>query len=219
MEIRKEALHSPPRASRSLDAEPPALDRFSLRRSSERHATAPQHLLSWPCSPIHPSTSELQYPVSLEINPPKLADTMEPPSCLAHCPGGAAWLSELSLAQFRSLAQAYFSHFHPSYMILDESYFYQMHMPNALQSDFAPSTDTCLVLLVLGLGSVSAYDKGHIEWGPSAPEGPPAGEVGLSFLNISKEMFQQVEATTWASVQYLLLTACVLSQNLLTMLC
>lgn len=177
--------------------------------TSKRHATAPQHLLSWPCSPLQLSRADLQYPVKLEIYRPKPLETVEPPSCLAHNPGGPAWLSGISIAQLRLLAEAYFSHFHPSYMILDESHFYRFNLARTLQDDFAPSVDACLVLLVLGLGAVAAYHKGDAEWAPNTHDSSPAVEVGLGFLSMAKEMFRQTGGINWPSVQCSLLMSYV----------
>lgn len=76
-------------------------------------------------------------------------------------------------------------------MILDESHFYQVNLTQALQTDFVANVDTCLVLLVLGLGSVATYHHGHTEWAPDTNDGSKSVNVGMSFLNMAKEMFRQ----------------------------
>jgi hypothetical protein len=173
--------------------------------SSERHLTAPQHLLSWSCSPVKLSQAELQYPVALEAKRSNLPETKGPPRCLTSDRGGVDWLGQLSLSQLRLLTQLYFSHFHPSYMIVDEVNFYQNQLNHVLQNGFSQSVDTCIVLLVLGLGAVAAYHRGNSEWAPI--NSSPSLEVGLGFFNIAKDMFCRAEAVNWQSVQCLLLMA------------
>ncbi|KXH63877.1 hypothetical protein CSAL01_03111 [Colletotrichum salicis] len=175
----------------------------------EKHYTAPQHLLSWPCSPLTLTELDLRYPVALEIQRPKMRRTKAPPRCLAGTSSqGQDWLSNLSLAQLRDLADSYFSHFHPQYLVLDEDRFYSHHLNQALRVGFASSLDSCLVALVLSLGSVAACQTGKTEWAQSDSADPMLEhEAGLAFFTIACSMFQDVEGTDWVSVQCLLLMA------------
>ncbi|CCT75820.1 uncharacterized protein FFUJ_11862 [Fusarium fujikuroi IMI 58289] len=114
------------------------LEELSL---SQRHSTAPQHLLTWPCSTLSMSEPDLQYPMELEINRPSLSRSTVPPRCLepSTSPSGEPWLSRLSLSQVSLLTQSYFQHFHPSCLILNESLFYSQVLSNAVQTNFAPN--------------------------------------------------------------------------------
>ncbi|KAK1690066.1 hypothetical protein BDP55DRAFT_544682, partial [Colletotrichum godetiae] len=175
----------------------------------EKHYTAPQHLLSWPCSPLTLAELDLRYPVALEIQRPKMRRARAPPRCLAGTSSqGQDWLSNLSLAQLRDLADSYFSHFHPQYLVLDEDRFYSHHLNQALRVGFASSLDSCLVALVLSLGSVAACQTGKTEWAQSdSAESMLEHEAGLGFFTIACSMFQDVEETDWVGVQCLLLMA------------
>ncbi|KAK1705278.1 hypothetical protein BDP67DRAFT_604593 [Colletotrichum lupini] len=175
----------------------------------EKHYTAPQHLLSWPCSPVTLTELDLRYPVALEIQRPKIRRSRAPPRCLVE--GSSrddGWLSNLSLAQLRDLADSYFSHFHPQYLVLDEDRFYSHHLNQALRVGFARNLDSCLVALVLSLGSVAACQTGKTEWAQSdSTDAMLDHEAGLGFYTIAFDMFRDVEETDWVSVQCLLLMA------------
>lgn len=175
----------------------------------EKHYTAPQHLLSWPCSPLTLAELDLRYPVALEIQRPKIRRSRALPRCLAGTSSpDDSWLSNLSLAQLRDLADSYFSHFHPQYLVLDEDRFYSHHLNQALRVGFAGSLDSCLVALVLSLGSVAACQTGKTEWVQSdSMDAMLDHEAGLGFFTIACDMFRDVEETDWVSVQCLLLMA------------
>jgi hypothetical protein len=175
------------------------LEELSL---SQRHSTAPQHLLTWPCSTLSMSEPELQYPMELEIKRPRLSRSTAPPRCHeAGTPAGEdSWLSRLSLSQVSLLTQSYFQHFHPSCLILDESLFYSLVLSNAVQTNFAPNYNSCTVLLVCSLGSIVAYYAGHEEWTSGNEQ-----DVGLGFFNLANDMFRDLEGGNWESVQCLLL--------------
>ncbi|KAF6800897.1 hypothetical protein CSOJ01_12159 [Colletotrichum sojae] len=128
----------------------------------ERHCTAPQHLLSWPCSLLSLTERKLRYPVDIEIK----------------------------------------------FLILDEDEFYANHLNQALRTGFAGSLDSCLVLLVLSLGSLAACHTGSREWSQSdSIEFISDYEAGLCFFNLASDIFRDVEAADWGSVQCLLLIA------------
>lgn len=183
-------------------ASTPYLDTDCVREElslSQRHSTAPQHLLSWPCSPLTLSESELHYPVSLEIERPKLSRSMEPPLYVQPFSRGS-WLSQLSLSQLSVLTQFYFEHFHPSCLVLDEAKFYSQYLSHAMKTSFANDLHTCTVLFVCALGSIPAYHSGHAEWSQGE-----AFEAGLAFFNLAADMFRDLEGANWESVHCLLL--------------
>lgn len=123
----------------------------------ERHCTAPQHLLSWPCSPLSLPERELRYPVDIEIRQVRMRKTTSPPRCLSQLPRDSEnWLSALSLSQLRTLTGFYFTHFHPQFLILDEDGFYANRLNQAFRAGFADTLNSCLVLLVFSLGSLAA---------------------------------------------------------------
>ncbi|KAH7140970.1 hypothetical protein EDB81DRAFT_843979 [Dactylonectria macrodidyma] len=170
---------------------------------SERHSTAPQHLLLWPCSMLKLSEHELNYPVQLEIKQPRLPKTTIPPAFINH-QGDDGWISHLSLHQLRQLTQLYFSHFHPPYLLVDEATFHGHHLAAALKNEFRHGIDSALSLLVLSLGAVAAYHTGSKEWAQAGSEDDQT-YVGLGLFNLACEVFETVEAADWTSVQCLLL--------------
>ncbi|KAG5785858.1 hypothetical protein H9Q73_000439 [Fusarium xylarioides] len=172
------------------------LEELSL---SQRHSTAPQHLLTWPCSTLQMSEPDLQYPMELEITRPSLSRSTAPPRCLEP-PPSESWLSRLSLSQVSLLTQSYFQHFHPSCLILNESLFYSQVLNNAVQTNFAPNYSSCTVLLVCSLGSIVAHYSGYEEWSSGNEQ-----DIGLGFFNLANEMFRDLERCNWESVQCLLL--------------
>lgn len=179
------------------------LEELSL---SQRHSTAPQHLLTWPCSTLQMSEPELQYPMELEIKRPRLSQSTAPPRCLEpETPQHEnSWLSRLSLSHVSLLTQSYFQHFHPSCLILDEINFYSQVLSNAVQTNFEPNYNTCTVLLVCSLGSIVAYYSGQEEWSSEHEH-----DVGIGFFNLANSMFRDLEGGNWESVQCLLLMGSV----------
>ncbi|KAG0160542.1 hypothetical protein PDIDSM_8072 [Penicillium digitatum] len=167
---------------------------------SERHSTAPQHLLSWPCSSLQMSELELQYPVNLEINRSKHSRSTTPLLFLQSSLMGDTWPSRLSLSQMSLLTQSYFQHFHPSCLVLDEAVFYRNTLRQAMKTNFAKDFDTCTVLLVCALGSITAYHSGQTEWSSGFEQ-----DVGIEFFNLANQMFRDLEGANWHSVQCLLL--------------
>ncbi|KAH8679292.1 hypothetical protein BGZ61DRAFT_457010 [Ilyonectria robusta] len=170
---------------------------------SERHSTAPQHLLLWPCSLVKLSECELNYPMQLEIKQPRLPKTTNPPVFLSS-QVDEDWVSHLSLYELRQLTQLYFSHFHAPYLIVDEATFHGHHLAAAMRDEFKHGIDSALSLLVLCLGAIAAYHTGSKQWARSGSEDDQS-IVGLSLFNLACGIFETAEATDWTSVQCLLL--------------
>ena len=201
----------------SLDPEsmrvspPPFLDTGQIREElslSQKHSTAPQHLLSWECSPLTLSDTELQYPIALEIRGAKLPTSTEPPTGFGSPSTKGGWVLGLSLSQLTLLTQYYFSYFHPSCLVLDETHFYSHVLNHVLRGNFPESVETCLVLFVLALGATTAAHMGHEEWvQPGGNNDSNIDMSGLGLFNLGLDMFRQVEGVNWASVQCLLLIA------------
>ncbi|KAJ4211730.1 hypothetical protein NW759_012330 [Fusarium solani] len=181
----------------------PFLDTGRIREElslSQRHSTAPQHLLTWPCSPLQLSEPDLQYPMHLEIKRSKMSQSTAPPRHLEMLSRDHTWLSGLSLSDVHLLTKSYFEHFHPSCLILDENVFYSDILSKALQINFAKDHSTCTVLLVCAIGSIAAYYSGHEDWCSSLEH-----DVGIGFFNLANEMFRDLEGANWSSVECLLL--------------
>ena len=203
----------------SLDPEsmraspPPFLDTGQIREElslSQKHSTAPQHLLSWECSPLTLSDTELQYPIALETRAAKLARSTKPPPRFASPGTEGWWVLGLSLSQLTLLTQYYFAYFHPSCLVLDESHFYSHVLNHVLRGNFPESVETCLVLFVLALGATTAAHMGHEEWvQPGDNNDPDVDMSGLGLFNLALNMFRDVEGVNWASVQCILLIAYV----------
>jgi hypothetical protein len=186
----------------------PFLDTGRIREElslSQRHSTAPQHLLTWPCSPLQLSEPDLQYPMHLEIKRSKMSQSTAPPRHLEMLSRDHTWLSGLSLSDVHLLTKSYFEHFHPSCLILDENVFYSDILSKALQINFAKDHSTCTVLLVCAIGSIAAYYSGHEDWCSSLEH-----DVGIGFFNLANEMFRDLEGANWSSVECLLLMGYVL---------
>lgn len=118
------------------------------------------------------------------------------------------WLSTISLSQLRDLANLYFTHFHPQCLILDEDNFYHHHLSRTLRVGFDDNLSSCVILLVLSLGSVVACQTDGREWAQSdSATDMLEFEAGLSFFNLACNIFRDVEDVSWESVQCLLLIA------------
>ncbi|TQV96967.1 fungal specific transcription factordomain-containing protein [Cordyceps javanica] len=191
----------------------PALDMERVQDElslTQRHSTAPQHLLLWPCSPLKLGRVELQYPMDMEIKRAKLPLTTKPPRFLQPLLANQSpWIATLSLGQLTVLTEAYFSHFHPVCLVLDEVHFYSTHLSNAVKHGFSTSLDSSIVLLVCSLGAVAAHYNGKEEWAGEDPS-----EVGLGFFNLALDMFRHAGGADWTSVQCLLLMGLFHSSNL-----
>ncbi|KAL2694945.1 hypothetical protein Neosp_001534 [[Neocosmospora] mangrovei] len=188
----------------------PFLDTGRIREElslSQRHSTAPQHLLTWPCSPLQLSEPDLQYPMHLEIKRSKMSQSTAPPRRLEMLSRDDTWLSGLSLSDVHLLTKSYFEHFHPSCLILDENVFYSEILSKALQTNFGKDHSTCTVLLVCAIGSIAAYYSGHEDWCSSLEH-----DVGIGFFNLANEMFRDLEGANWSSVECLLLMGQILAE-------
>ena len=196
--------------ARTYASSPPFLDdgRFQEDISlSQKHLTAPQHLLSWECSPLKMSEYELNYPIDLEIKRTALTRSTYAPKCLAPPIPSDHWVSRLSHPQLTFITQFYFAHFHPSCLILDEAKFYAHDLNYALRNGISYGIESCLVLLVSALGSIAACHMGHDEWVQvNDNEDGQVDLAGLGFFNLACNAFRDVEAADWQSVQCLLLT-------------
>ncbi|CAH0043346.1 unnamed protein product, partial [Clonostachys solani] len=100
------------------------------------------------------------------------------------------------MSELSRLTQGYFSHFHPSCLILDEGHFYGFHLNHAMRTSFAESLDACLVVLICALGAVASRFLDSLDWPGENDE-----NAGLSFFNVAQEMLLHVEGPDWASVQ------------------
>lgn len=172
---------------------------------SQRHFTAPQYLLCWPCSSLRLDQEDLGYPTGLEAQLPRLSRSTSPPRCMSAPSAAGSWITRLSLAQVSSLTRAYFTHFHPACPILSESYFYSHTLNQAVRTGFASDLQTCMLLLVCCLGSIVSSSTGSEDWSQDEPE-----QTGLGFFNLAINILRDVERPDWTSVQCLLLTAFVL---------
>ncbi|KAM0335755.1 hypothetical protein ACHAQA_000805 [Verticillium albo-atrum] len=193
-------------------ASPRYLDTGRVREElalTQKHSVAPQYLLTWSCSPLTLTETQLQYPMDLEIRRPALSRFTAPPRGLVRHIADADWVSRLSVAQINLLTGYYFAHFHPSCLVLSESTFYSVHLTQAMRSTFLDDVHTCIVLLVCALGSFAAYHDGHDDWAQAEDQ-----DVGLGFFNLAREKFFHHEAADWWSVQCLLLMGMFYSAKL-----
>jgi hypothetical protein len=163
-----------------------------------RHLTAPQHMLSWPSSPITLTDLERRYPLDKEFRKPKQADLTSSATTIQ------GWLAELSTARLRIFIGLYFTHLHPQYLILDEDYFYSQHLQYALRNGFEDGVGSCLVLSVLALGvMISRHLENPLSTGHGATPERPDCELGL--LRLAQDKYRNLGETDWTNVQYLLL--------------
>ncbi|EXJ54275.1 hypothetical protein A1O7_09613 [Cladophialophora yegresii CBS 114405] len=119
-------------------------------------------------------------------------------------------LLDVEPSTMHQLAVSYMQNFHPRNMILD---WQGSDMGDALQAaekKFERTVDTCILLLVLALGSISAFEDGFNYWDiPGAvPSGlNPLDEIGDVFFNIATSMFVEARDISWSSVRCWLLIA------------
>ncbi|ETI26832.1 hypothetical protein G647_10278 [Cladophialophora carrionii CBS 160.54] len=119
-------------------------------------------------------------------------------------------LLDLEPTTMHHLAMSYMQNFHPRNMILD---WQGSDMRDALQAadkKFERTVDTCILLLVLAIGSISAFEDGFNYWdipgaGPSGLN--PLDEIGDVFFNIATSMFVEARDVSWPSVRCWLLIA------------
>lgn len=186
---------------------PFGLDTDQIREDlslTRRHLTAPQHILSWPCSPFHLSRDEMHYPLHGEINRASLPRSSASPPGVQISTNETNWVALLSWHKLKGLVQYYFNHFNPSCLILDEETFYQSALQQALRDDFSTGIESCLSLLVCALGAIVARHAGQDDWTQIDAE-TQADMTGLAFFNMAIDLFPTVEATDWTTVQCLLL--------------
>ncbi|KAM6507134.1 hypothetical protein FALCPG4_018519 [Fusarium falciforme] len=181
-----------------------------------RHVTAPQHLLEWPCSPLRLTPVELNYDVSLAIRRRRMTHLAIPPCCLTIQPIGPEWLRDLSLSQLQQLISSYFESHHPQHPILDRAEFYSRNLANTILNKFQPSMDSCLVLLVMALGSITVHESGHGDWASQTLDDDAVAPVGVGFFNLALSMMQQIEETNWQGVQCRLLMSLFHASHLRT---
>ncbi|KAH6692476.1 hypothetical protein F5X68DRAFT_273725 [Plectosphaerella plurivora] len=199
-------------ADEIFGASPRFLDTGRVREElslTQKHCVAPQHLLTWTCSPLTLTESQLLYPMELETKRPSLSRFTAPPRGLMQYISDPGWVSHLALNHIDFLAGYYFAHYHPSCLVLSETTFYNHHLNRTLRGTLPDDVDTCIVLLVCALGSIAAYHDGHEEWGQAEEL-----DVGLGLFNAAREKFFNVETADWPSVQCLLLMGMFYSAKL-----
>ena len=164
----------------------------------KRHLTAPQHLLSWPSSPVKLTGLGRRYPLELEVKRPKQAPISSADTI-------RDWLAKLSITRIRDFTRLYFIYFHPQYLILDEDYFYSQHLNRAFRNGFGEDIESCLVLVVFALGIMIGQ---HVEHGDEWTESEltlGSGDCELGLMELAAEIFRKVYETDWISIQCLLL--------------
>lgn len=114
-----------------------------------------------------------------------------------------SWLMSLPQSAVKGLADAYFAVFHRNTPILDKYFFHSNTLGGALATEFGYDIESCLVLVVLALGSlaVKAHEEGNFAL-PSRQGAPGEGFIrpewyelileepaGLSFFNEARKRF------------------------------
>lgn len=132
------------------------------------------------------------------------------------------WLSKLSIATLKQLSDVYFTTFNLANPILDQKTYFQRTLGVAIDGNFGICIETCIVLVVMALGSMghkALQEAGFVSTPASSPHTPfgsgHEGEMpGLDFFNEARKRFgflmceQDLQAC-----QFYLLSGYVLTPN------
>jgi hypothetical protein len=120
-------------------------------------------MIQWPAvRELLPSSIDIlggQYFLQLEEQRPQLP-TSNPRSY------ADGFLGDIGLGTIRELSEAYFATFNLTSPVLDRRKYFEQTIDDVIESGFAPSTNTCIVLITLALGcwglqAISEAEKSH----------------------------------------------------------
>lgn len=112
----------------------------------------------------------LGYASGMELNRPPLAEFKELAD--SNC------ISGVSLRVFNDLSHSFFRSFNTALPILDKDVYFQHTLVTAMNSDFGVNLDTCVVMLVMALGS----------WGEK--RNSPAGAASQRYGSAERDDFK-----------------------------
>jgi hypothetical protein len=132
------------------------------------------------------------------------------------------WLSKLSIATLKQLSDVYFTTFNLANPILDQKTYFQRTLGVAIDGNFGICIETCIVLVVMALGSMgqkALQEAGFVSTPASSPyvqfgSGHEGEMPGLDFFNEARKRFgflmceQDLQAC-----QFYLLSGYVLTLN------
>ena len=172
-----------------------------------RHTTAPQNTLSWPCIQRTLVTPDLRYALRLELARPKPSISTSPPACLQADVNAGSWVEHMTLPQIRLLSRRYFEDLCPQAPVMTLKYFQEQILGPVIHEGFGSDLQTCVLLLVCALGSLSAVDNGDAEWQTrhdtqqASSDIENASGIGLGFFNLANEILRSQCEVTWMSCQ------------------
>jgi hypothetical protein len=126
------------------------------------------------------------YSTRLEASRPKLPHA-------ASVDISSDWLSKLSIATLKQLSDVYFTTFNLANPILDQKTYFQRTLGVAIDGNFGICIETCIVLVVMALGSMgqkALQEAGFAATPASSPYVGQEGEMpGLDFFNEARKRF------------------------------
>ncbi|KAN0087017.1 hypothetical protein V8E54_000705 [Elaphomyces granulatus] len=162
------------------------------------------------------------YVVDIEMSRPALRMDIHPFPLHA----GGLWLKVLPLPVIQDLSNAFFATFNPFTPIMDKHFFFSLTLGAAIDSEYAYTIESCIVLNVLALGclAVQAHEEGNFplpgsashqfdspKWMDIIGEEPP----GLRFFNEARKRIGFLMCgNDLQSCQYYLLSAMYFTQIL-----
>lgn len=160
---------------------------------------------------------------SLDQDTPLLLESLRPPlapMALQHTHSPAEnWLSQLTVTAVNQLCDAFLSTFNLAYPVIEREFFYQHTLSAAIFKGFDYDLESCLVLVVMGLGCSglkSLLKRGMIteNWAPEALRGVHDEISGLIFFNEARRRIGFVTCdSNIQSCQYYLLAGWVQAQD------
>lgn len=191
-------------------ARPPILGDFELAIPF-RHSTAPQNILSWPYLQTLSIQEDVRYPVRVELAHSQATQTSIYHTSYStyHNINENSWLDELSLLDIRSLTRYYFENSHSHTPVLMKASFQEHTLASVLNKGWEANLNTCIVLLVFALGSLSAADSGDDRW--LQQETTMDNQLGRGYFGPSKffdvafQILERNHEVSWASCQARLL--------------
>ncbi|KAH7399223.1 hypothetical protein DE146DRAFT_526451 [Phaeosphaeria sp. MPI-PUGE-AT-0046c] len=197
---------SPPTSGLTLPCKTPSPQPHSIRSRSEykngrlqqfqdlsfpqfSHITALHEIYAWPHVAKAVPNVDMTYPVTAERSRDPLTPTAIAPHCLVSSTqeGQTDWCDSMNILQVRTLISHYLNDLYQVYPIVEKRKILDFCTSVTIEKGFSENAESCVILIVLALGSFVAYFKGQTEWGHDGMNDPDK-PVGVGFFNKARQI-------------------------------
>jgi hypothetical protein len=154
-----------------------------------RHMTALHEIYAWPHIAKAVPNVDMTYPVTAERTRDPLTPVAIAPHCLASFTreGQGDWCDSMNILQVRTLIGHYLNDLYQVYPIVDKRTILEFGTTVTIEKGFSNNAESCVILIIMALGSFVAYFKGETEWGHDGMHDLDK-PVGIGFFNKARQI-------------------------------